>query len=264
MTRGVGTKEMLKGYQDKLVEIERFNVNIKRRMELRTKIALAGKDANKKAVLLQQDQVIVDENKRMSIAPLIEAGAYKNISEGITDLDVELTSGRMAEWIEGQVNRLPSKAKTIVKYGFLSKDTAIYKAANKAVQYGDFLAKSIMYDHLLAQGVDPDAAMKKINEEFINFSVLPGRSRQYLESLGATWFLSFKIRAMKVALNILRDNPMRALIVAGTVGEYGSPTNDNLLTVAAQDRLPYALGWSMLLASPGLNPYVNLLELDQF
>jgi hypothetical protein len=262
-TRGVGLKFMKEGYQNKMVEIERYNVNIISLMELETKIALAGKDKNKIRILEQQMQMIHDENARMSIAPLIEAGAYKNISEGITELDVELTSGRMAEWLEGQVNRLPSKLQTVTKYAFISKDTAIYKMANKAVQYGDFLAKAIYYDHLLLQGMDATAAMVKVNEEFINFSVLPGRVRTGLESIGATWFLSFKIRAMKVATNVMRDNPMRAMITAGSgIGEYGSPVNDNLASVIGQDRIGYALGWDMLIGAPGLNPYVNMLNWD--
>ena len=259
-TRGVPYKTMIKGYRDKLAEIERFNVNKTKLLELDTRIALAGNNANRKSILQQQYQVILDENARMSIAPLIEAGAYKNISEGITDLDVELTSGRMAEWLEGQVNKLPPKLQTITKYAFISKDTTIYKAANKAVQYGDFLAKAIMYDHLLGQGMDADTAMKKINEEYVNFSVLPGRTRSYLESLGGTWFLSFKIRVMKIAMSILRDNPVRAMITAGTVGEFGSPVNDNLVTVHAQDRLDYALGWDMLFGAPSLNPWAQMSD----
>jgi len=262
--RGVGVKQMKRGYDEKIVELERFNENTKKLIELKMKVALAGNDKNKQAILLQQAQVIADENIRMGIWPLIEAGQYKNISEGITDLDVDLMSGRMAEWIEAQVNKLPGTVQTIAKYGLLSKDTAIYKAANKAVQYGDFLAKSILYDHYMEGGLDHETALRKINEEFVNFSVLPGRMRTGLESIGATWFLSFKIRIMKVAMNQLRENPVRALITAGTIGEYGSPGNDNLVSVAAQGRLGWSLGWTMLLGAPELNPYVNMLGIDEF
>lgn len=260
-TRGVGLQEMAIGYKDKFVEIERFNVNTKKILFLDTRIALAGNDANQIAIYKQEQEVIRDENKRMSIAPLIEAGQYKNISEGITDLDVELTSGRMAEWVESQMNRLPGKLQTIVKYGFLSKDTAIYKAANKAVQYGDFLAKSILYDHYLAQGMDKTEALRNVAEEYVNFTVLPGRVRSGLEALGATWFLSFKIRITKVAMNILRENPARALIMATTFGDVGSPTGDNLPVVMAEGRFPYSLGWGMLFEAPKLNPLANALDL---
>jgi len=260
-TRGVGAKDTIRGTREKLAEIEAYNGNVTKLIELETQIQLAATDKNRVAVLESQIQTVKDQNARMSIAPLIEAGAYKNISEGITELDVQLTSGRMGEWVENQLNKLPAGVQTVAKYGIMSKDTALYKGANKAVQYGDFIAKSILYDHYVArEGMDPTKAMERINEEFVNFSVLPGRTRQYLEGLGATWFLTFKIRIMKTALKIMRDNPVRALITAGTVGDLGSPVNDNLVSVLAQDRLDYSLGWDMLFGSPELNPWVQLAD----
>jgi len=258
-TRGIPIKQMWKQYPNKLAEIEQYNANVKKLIELETRIQLAGTDKNRVAVLQQQVDVIKGQNKRFTIAPLIEAGAYKNISEGLTDLDVDITSGRIGQWVEGQTNRLPGGVQTIAKYGLLSKDTAVYKMANKAVQYGDFIAKAIYYEHLLAEkGLDHDAAMKLVNEEFVNFSVLPGRTRSYLEGIGATWFLSFKIRIMKIAMNQIRENPVRSLITGGFVDD--SPIGDNLATVIAEDRLGYSLGWEMLFGSAGLNPWLNISD----
>lgn len=258
-TRGVSTKTMIRAYRDKFQEIEQYNENEKALILLDTQIRLAGNNKNRVRILETQKKTILDENARMSIAPVIASGAYKNISEGITDLDVELTSGKLGAWLESQMNKLPVGVQTVTKYGLLAKDTALYKGANKAVQYGDFLAKSIMYDHLLTeQGMTDEQAINRINEEFVNFSVLPGRTRSYLEGIGATWFMTFKIRIMKIAMGIMRENPARALIVANSVGEFGSPVADNLATVAAQDRLDYSLGWDMLFGSPELNPWVNM------
>lgn len=259
-TRGIPVKQQFKGYKNKLAEIEQFNENRTAIMKLDTRIQLAGTDANKVRILEGQRQVILDQNARMSVAPLIEAGAYKNISEGITELDVDITSGRVGEWIENQVNKLPGGVQTVAKYGILSKDTAIYKGANKAVQYGDFIAKSIYYDHLIGKGMSHADAMKLVNEEFVNFSVLPGRTRSYLEGIGATWFLTFKIRIMKIAMNQVRENPARSMILAATIADYGSPQADNLASVIADERIGYALGWEMLFGSAGLNPWLNLYD----
>lgn len=258
--RGVGPKAIIRGYRDKFQEIETYNENEKKLIRLDTQIRLAANDKNRVAILETQRQAIYDENARMSIAPLISAGAYKNISEGITDLDVELTSGRVGDWLENQVGKLPSGLSTVVKYGIVAKDTALYKGANKAVQYGDFLAKAVMYDHLFENGATHDEAIAKINEEYVNFSTLPGRTRSYLESMGLTWFLTFKIRIMKIALQMMRENPVRSLLIANTVGDLGSPVADNLASVVAQDRLDYSLGWDMLFGSPELNPWVNMVD----
>ena len=261
-TRGVPMKTTMRGYRNKYVEIEKYNLN-------RTKLIALDVDLKRASAsgeisrLKRQIAAVEAENARMSISPVVDAGAYKNISEGITELDVDITSGNIVKLVDGLIEKIPSNlAKSVIKNGVLSKDTTIYKIANRAVQYGDFIAKSIYYDHLLSQGVSAEDALTKMNEEFVNFSAPAGRARNYLESLGATWFLSFKIRIAKISLGILRDNPVRALITANTVGDLGSPVNDNLFSVIGQDRIDYALGWDMLFGAPDLNPWVQLMNWD--
>lgn len=261
VNRGVGTKSIMKGYRDKFAEIDKLNENLKRIMGLQARIRLAATDKNKVAILKQQIQVLEDENKRFSVAPLVEAGAYKTISEGMTDLDVSITDGKFGDWFEAQLNKLPAGVQTVAKYGLLSKDTAIYRGANKAVQYGDFIAKSIYYDHLIENGMTKDEALAKVNEEFINFSLLPGRARTYLESMGATWFLTFKIRAMKTALQMMRENPVRSLAGVGLLGLESGPITDNLVTKAVEGTLPYSLGLDMLWDAPSMNPWVAATEM---
>lgn len=255
VNRGVGTKQIMRGYKEKFAEIEKLNQNLKKIMGLQARIRLKGADKNQVAILKQQIQVLEDENERFSVSPLVKEGAYKNISEGITELDVSITDGKFGDWVENQLNRLPTGVKTVAKYGLLSKDTALYKGANKAVQYGDFVAKSIYYDDLRAKGLSHDAAMVKVNEEFINFSLLPGRMRTGLEAVGATWFLTFKIRSMKVALQMMRENPVRSLAAVGVFGLDSGPVTDNVAAKALEGTLPYSLGWDMLWDAPSINPW---------
>lgn len=256
--RGVGTKDIARGFSEKFGEIDRLNSNLKKLHGLDIQIKLNQNDKNRVAILEQQRQVVLDENKRMGIYPLVQAGAYKSISEGITELDAQITEGRFGDWVESQMQKLPTGVQTVVKYGLLSKDTAIYKGANKAVQYGDFIAKSIYYDDLLRKGLKPEEAMVKVNEEFVNFSLLPGRQRQFLESMGATWFLTFKIRSMKVALQTIRENPIRSLTAVGVLGLESGPITDNLVGKVADGTISYSMGWDMLWDAPSINPWYTL------
>ena len=248
----------MKGYREKFIEIDKLNENLKKIMGLEAQVRLAATDKNRVAVLRQQIQVLKDENKRFSVAPLVEAGAYKTISEGLTELDVSITDGKFGDWLENKLNKLPAGVQTVAKYGILSKDTALYKGANKATQYGDFVAKSIYYDTLVEQGVSSEKALSMINEEFVNYSVLPGRMRTGLESIGATWFLTYKIRSMKIALKMMRDNPVRSLTAVGVLGLSHGPVTDNLISKAAEGTLPYSIGWDMLWDTPAINPWVSL------
>lgn len=259
-TRGVPQKKTIQGYRTKLAEIEEFNKNTTELIELDAKLRLAANSQNQRRIIQAKMKVIEELNAKMSIAPIIEAGAYKQLSEGITNLDVDITKGRFGDIAENLANQLPGRLTDVVKFGLVSKSTTMYKFANRATQYGDFLAKSIYYDHLIEQGLSEDEAIEKMNEEFVNFSVLPGRVRSGLESFGLSWFMAFKLRIAKIAMQQLRDNPVRALAINNILPDVGSPVNDNIGQVIWEDRLDYATGFDMLFDAPGLNPWVNLLD----
>ncbi|WHM52965.1 viron-encapsulated RNA polymerase [Sulfitobacter phage vB_SupP_AX] len=257
-TNGVPNKRIVQGYRKKLAEITEFNKNITKLMDLRNQRRMT-QNPERQKLIDGKIQVLEDLNAKMTIAPMIEAGAYKQLSEGITDLDRANTNGGLADWLEAQANKLPDTLGTLAKNGLVSKSTAIYRGANRATQYGDFLAKSIYYDHLIDQGRTPEDAIRIMNEEFVNFSALPGRTRSMLERNGLTWFMAFKIRIAKIAAKQLRENPVRS-ITMNSVLDTGSPIQDNIFTVIGEGRMDYATGYEMLFGAPELHPWVNLLS----
>jgi hypothetical protein len=259
--RGVPNKMIVTGYRDKLIEIEQYNQNFKKIMFLNTQYDLAEGDANKQGIIRREIQVLKDQNRRMSIHPLVEAGAYKNISEGITEEDFDILKTGLASLVEKQVDRLPDIAKTIVRNGLVSQTTDIYRVANKAVQYGDFLAKGVYFDYLTQiQGMSQEEALSKINEEYVNFSTPPGRVRAALDKYGATWFMTYKIRIAKVAMAQARQNPVRALLVNALDNDgRNTAQHSNLFSNVADGSISYSLGWDMMMNSPGLNPWLNII-----
>lgn len=255
---GVPVKQITKGYRAKLAEAEEFIQNRTKIIDLQQKKIIARND-NQRRILEDRIQVLQDLNKQMSIAPMIEAGQFKHLSEGITDMDVDISSGRIGDYIEKLSERLPERASDIAKVGLVSKSTKLYQVLNRATQYGDFIAKSIYYDHLISQGLSAEVASAMINEEFVNFSVLPGRVRSGLESNGLTWFMAFKIRILKIAAKQMRDNPVRSLAL-NAMTDMNSPVSDNILAVIAAGNLDYATGFEMLFDAPELNPWINLMN----
>lgn len=257
-TNGIPSKKIVQSYRSKLAEIVEYNKNLTKLIELRALEDLTF-DPRKKRILADKIQVIEDLNAKMSIAPMIEAGAYKQISEGITDLDVAATHGGLAEWLEQQAEKLPETMGSLMKIGMVSKSSEMYRAANRATQYGDFLAKSIYYDHLMSQGLSKEEAISQMNEEFVNFSYLPGRVRSGLERNGLSWFMAFKLRIVKIALRQMQENPVRAMAL-NSMFDFGSPIHDNIFMVIGEGRLDYATGFEMLFGAPELNPWVNLMN----
>ena len=258
--RGVPNKMIVAGYRDKLIEIEAYNQNFKKIQFLTMELDLAEGDENKQSIIRDHIQVLKDQNRRMSIHPLVEAGAYKNISEGITDEDFEILKTGLAAVVEKQIDKLPDIAKTIVKNGLVSQSTDIYKLANKSVQYGDFLAKAVYYDFLTQlQGVSHEDALTRINDEYVNFSIPPGRVRSALDKYGATWFVTYKIRTAKIAMAQARQNPVRALLVNTLDPGHNTMAHSNLFAAIGDGSINYSMGWDMMFNSPGLNPWLNML-----
>lgn len=257
-TSGVPLKTIQKQYRSKLAEITEFNKNHMKIMELENQYHMT-QDPRRQRLIRDKIQVMKDLNAKMTIAPMIAAGAYKQISEGIEGLDRAQTTGGLAAWLEAQADKLPDTLSTLSKNALVSKSTQLYRAANRATQYGDFLAKSIYYDHLLSQGIPEGEALALMNEEFVNFSALPGRTRSMLERNGLTWFMAFKIRITKIAMKQMRENPVRAMLLNG-ITDTGSPIQDNIFTVIGEGRMDYATGFEMLFGAPELNPWVNLMN----
>lgn len=265
MNLGVNIKDIGKGGVTKMVEITQFLKNIDERIALEAELKTVGRKPNVKARIENRIAALDKMDEAMSIAPLIKAGEFSTISEGMTDLDESLRNNMFTDWVEAAVDKLPEGLKTVGKYGIVSEDTALYQGLSRAVQYGDFLGKAIYYDNLIKKGMSEKDALRVITEEFVNFNLLPGRTRTYLESMGLTWFQAFKIRTMKVALKMMRNNPYRSLMLTMGVPALpfdtpavGSPLTDNFLSTWLDDRLGYSLGWGMMQNVPSLNPWYNI------
>lgn len=171
--------------------------------------------------------------------------------------------------MQNLMDRVPAKAGTLGRYAFITRDTALFQGMSRAVQYGDFLAKGVLYDHLTQNKKESsEKAIEGITEEFVPYNLLPGQIRNYSESMGLAWFWTFKLRSIIIAHRHIRDNPLRALL--GSVGmpyipevaglSVGAPITDNAASVILDGRAGYTLGTGMLFNAFGLNPWVNLVR----
>lgn len=266
MSRGMNPVSIATGYAKKTTEIHNY---VKSRVEL-NKIEAdmrASTDRPDKLQLLQtRRKAIIDAQKRMSIWPLIESGQYSIISNmGIGDDDSWMTLKSLDAVIERAIHKLPEPLQTTARYYTVARDTALFKVLERAVEYSDFLGRAVLYDHLTEnKKMKHEDAIAEVASDFINYDYLPGRTRSYLESMGLTWFWNYKLRAAKVAVSILRNNPLHMLLSglashANQVGSIGTPMRDNFFTAAADGRLLHSIGPMQGIEAGGLNPWNNLM-----
>ena len=262
--RGVPHMDIIRGLPRKTLEIESYVKSRSREIAAEAELrAAVGNDVATRR-LTTELKSIKDNHKRMSIWPLIQAGQFSAISDiDVNQVDVQLTEGKLHEYIEGLVNKLPEGVRNAGRYAVITKDTALFRGLQKSVNYGDFIAKAVLFDDLTKRkGMTDAQALARISEEFVNYDKLPGRTRGYLENMGLLWFYNFKLRMVKIALSTIRNNPVHALMVGMApkpdfFGSIGTPISDNFATMMVNGELGNSVGLGMALNAPTLNPWVN-------
>lgn len=259
---GVPIRTILTLGSKKLIEIDRYLDNQQRRFRLEADLRMAKSITETKQLQAKIDNLDA-ANQRMSIWPLIEAGEFGTIAEELKDVEVSLREGKFGEWVESQVENLPESVKTLGKYAVVSKTTTLYKGLNRATQYGDFLAKAVLFDHKVnTEKVSKEEALAHITEEFVNYDIPPGRLRTFLEEYGLLWFANFKLRSLKVAIRNIRDHPLRVVLGIGVEAKFsflGSAVTDNIAPTLMDGRFWRSTGIGMGLRAPFLNPWLNLI-----
>lgn len=266
IARGVPAKNIAKSIPQKTAEINQYLKSRLRQVDAEAELR-AATNPNQIRKLKAEIQSITDSHKRMSIWPLLEAGEFSSIADaGIGRDDILITEGKIHEYMDKLASKLPKSVRAAGRYALITKDTALFQGIQKTVEYSDFIAKAIIYDELTQRkGKTREEALGRVTEEFINYDRLPGRFRGYMESVGLMWFYNFKIRSAKVAVSMIRNNPVHAAMamLAPTptmFGNVGLPIQDNIFSIAVKGSLDYSWGFGQGLRAHNLNPWMNLVN----
>lgn len=235
-------------------------------------VALASKDLSQdrrkgleSAKLARQASIT-----NLSIYPLIDSGEFNSINDAtVTRTDLNILQGNLGDLFEQQIENLPESIKSGAKQLVVTKDTALYQLLAKATQYGDFVAKVILYeDRMQNQKLSQEEALYQARSFFVDYDFMPSRTRDYAESIGLLWFYNFKLRICKVMTHIITNNPARALAL--TVGGYvGKVSPDTPIKDSFIGRLlgfGPSLAYTSVVGAPGMfitgllsNPWLMLL-----
>lgn len=265
--RGVPIADIVKGVPRKIAEIEQYVSGSNRIIEIEAEILATEGNPAKVRGLEAERASIMEYHKTLSIFPLIQAGEFTSIVSAKIDMEAtDLSKGKVAEYLENQINKLDGGSKTLAKNLLITKDTALYQFLQKSVDYGDFVAKALIYDDIVhRQGKSQKAAHGAVKEEFINYDYLPGRLRGTLEGLGILWFFNFKMRSTKIALSMIRENPLHTVLAMGAIpmstpfGNLGIPIDDNVFYQTGEGVIHHSIGPGMGMRSWGLHPVAQVM-----
>ncbi len=196
----------------------------------------------------------------LSIYPLIGQGELGTVANlGNTDENLEIFKGRYGEMLNDAVEKLPKWAQTVARYGYLSKDTDLYKFLEKMSQWGDVVSKYALTEYLKETGMQEQEALDQAKQEYAHYDASPGRLRGYVESVGGFWFGNFMLRSAKIGHNMITKNPVQSLLAAALPfpDVTGTPITDNVFAKALKGTLDYSIGPGMATRGISLNPWVN-------
>ena len=247
-------------------QIETYLKNQLEIIDLETQLKSAVNDPYKRNMLQAQLDAKQNAQKALTdIYPLIQQGEFSTIADvGLTTDELDLASGRITEYLDKAVNKLPGAVKQVGRYLLITEDTPIYRALNKSVQYGDFVAKVLLYKHLVKNdNLSEKEALGNVKEAFVDYDKYTGRTRQLLENYGLSWFYNYKLRSVKAATYMLRHKPLASLLSLAVptdlfFGTIGTPLTENVFSKL--EDLSQSIGPNMGFRAPEMHPIVNLLN----
>lgn len=260
MGHGMSPLQIVRKSAEAMTLVDAYQKNERRLNEL-SLLLNNGADTARHPAYRREMEMLRAENTRSPIHSLVMDGHLPTIAEGLSENDDYSLRNDFNGWISRQTSKLPKGVTTAARYALIARGTPIYAGLNRMIQYGDFTAKYALYDHLQTrkrEKMDQQEALKMLQDEFVNYSILPSRSRDYLESMGATWFLNYKLRIQKILLRSIRDNPLRFLLTAGAAGAMDIPgvLESNLVTNSTRPNL----GWGALFRAHETHPLWWLID----
>ena len=259
--RGIPLTYIAEKIATKTLEAEQYNTLLNNQLKIRAKIATFPDPNDQGAIKLKRRlEIIEDKIGLLSINPMIQAGELSTINDVGDDYNQSVLTGTWAEKLNEEVGKLPDSMVQAGKWLTVSKDTAMYKILEKATIYGDFVAKSIYYDWLIEHGTQVNDALIKSMNEFVNYDMLAGRTREYLENMGVIMFYNYTLRSLRTAFDVMLHNPVSALLALHLFPDFITANNvftDSFIGKLAGGRLGGTFMNPSLMAAPiTKNPFL--------
>lgn len=259
--RGIPLTYIADKIATKTLEAEQYNTLLNNQLKIRAKIATFPDPNDQGAIKLKRRlEIIEDKIGLLSINPMIQAGELSTINDVGDDYNQSVLTGTWADKLNEEVGKLPDSMIQAGKWLTVSKDTAMYKILEKATIYGDFVAKSIYYDWLTEHGTQVNDALIKSMNEFVNYDMLAGRTREYLENLGVIMFYNYTLRSLRTAFDVMLHNPVSALLALHLFPDFITANNvftDSFLGKLAGGRLGGTfMNLSLMVAPITKNPFL--------
>lgn len=271
---GIPPKDIYRLYKETSINTEEYNQKFHKLIKLQFKIDTATDQATKNRYQAEYDRIQASI-EALPEYNLIIQGEYSTISpEGVTTGDYEYGRQAMENWIDNLADKhlhgqLLKKAASNL---FLTRGSDTYAFLAKFTNYGDWLAKAVAYRYLTEPGgkfkgrsevMLPEEARNVASLLFVDYDQFVDRERDYINRIGAAWFMTYKFRMIAALPLAMLLNPSRMIL--GTLFEGfmdfgGTPLSDNLITKILTGQVSFSVGWDMLWRGILMHPWAIFIR----
>lgn len=150
---------------------------------------------------------------------------YQHIMEDVGTGDFS-SSSRLANWMNAKMENTPEIIKTGVNYLFVTEKTGLFRAMQKFVMFGDFVARYAQYSLALNKEIKKRRAagkpftpkeleafkrklIRKIIKSFVNYADPDAAVWQYIQDIGIVKFSKYAIGIQNVIREQVHEHPIR-------------------------------------------------------
>jgi hypothetical protein len=215
--QGVSYKDILKGKIEGHQATKQYLKERMRRDDLLFMLN-SGNLEGSAATAAREEIVELDDsllNNPVSI--LVDEALFQTLIEDVgQENDPYSYQSRLSRWADDKTKFISDPVKKVGSWFMMAHETPPYKILASQTMLSDFTSRYVLYKHLTTREDNPmsrDDAVARARKAFVNYDVPTHKGLQYLNDMGFLWFTKYYFRIQAILIELVRENPLRALEV---------------------------------------------------
>ena len=194
---------------------DRFVKNAARIRELTLMKSLDSLQGNQ--VKYRNEILELEEEQRANpVRELFEEGMLTTFVEELnmeTAADLFSRKHKLIHKVESWKDKRHKSVQAGLDFVTAARHTKYTQAMMKITRYSDLGARFALFNKLKKDGeMNREEMMRRLHEEFVDYSIPTHPTLQYMDSMGLLWFPKYYLRIQKIVFGLIHHNPVGVLL----------------------------------------------------
>ena len=157
-----------------------------------------------------------EEQRANPVRELFEEGMLTTFVEELnmeTAADLFSRKHKLISKVESWKDKRHKGVQAGLDFVTAARHTKYTQSMMKITRYSDLGARFALYNKWKADGeMNREEMMRRLHEEFVDYSVPTHPTLQYMDSMGLLWFPKYYLRIQKIVFGLIHHNPVGVLL----------------------------------------------------